>query len=369
VPEALGNRPSPEQLLVLHAALDEPEPAARSLDRWLREVGPERADPASLRLLPLLYTRLPALEPHQISSPADREFDAVREGLRDMYRGSWQRNQVLFARAGRLIERLEAVGIETLVLKGASLAELTYGDAGARPMEDVDVLVPTGRREEAFELLFVEGWRAARGDPREWAEVHHSLGYAGDTDGAVDLHWFALWQPADEGELWRAAVPFALAGTPTRAPCRADQLLLACVHGVPRGAVPPFRWVADAVLLIRGEGEGLDWDRLVAEAERRRLSVVAAAALAYLREEFAAPVPAEVLARLDAVAAPRHERVAFRAACEPEGTWRTLRMVWDRQRRLRDLRAGTPPPPGFLAYARRFRLLTRGELSRPSQAR
>ena len=368
MPEALGNRPSPDQLLVLHAVLDEPAAAARSLSRWLRGVGPERADPASRRLLPVVYTRLDELEPHRISA-LDRELDAVREQLRDLYRGSWQRNQILFARAGELLERLESTGIATMVIKGASLAELAYGNAGARPMEDVDVLVPIERCEEAFELLSAAGWRAARRDPRDWAEVHHSLGYAGEAGGAVDLHWFSLWQPADEGELWRAAVPFELAGASTRAPCAADQLLLACVHGAPRSAVPSFRWIADAALTIRTAGEGLDWSRLAAEAERRRLSVAMAAALAYLRDEFAVPVPPGALRCLDAVAAPRHERVAFRAACEPEGTWRTLRMVWDRHRRLRDLDTGMSPPPRFHTYARRFRSLNRGELSRPPRAR
>jgi Uncharacterised nucleotidyltransferase len=351
VPEALGNRPDSEQLLLLHAALDEPSAAAAAWQRWTETVDLNRVDPATLRLLPLAYTRLPEL--HQILGPAGREFDAVRGGLREMYRGSWQRNQILFSRAGEAIASLSRAGIETMVLKGASLAVLAYGDGGARPMDDVDLLVPAARREEAFELLASAGWRAARPEPREWAQVHHSLGYSRNDGGEIDLHWFSLWQPADEAELWRSSVPFELAGLTTRAPCAPDQLLLACVHGTPWSRLPAFRWIADAMVLIRAEGS-FNWDRVAAEAERRQLTVPTGAALAYLREEFAAPVPEALLTRLDAAPASHHERAAFRAAGRPDSPGRTLRMAWDRYRRLRDLDTGMSPPSSFVDFARRF---------------
>jgi hypothetical protein len=82
--------------------------------------------------------------------------------------------------------------------------------------------------------------------------------------------------------------------------------------------------------------------------------VASAAALAYLREEFGAPVPPSTLARLDAAPAPRHERAAFRAASRPDSPVRTLRMAWDRYRRLRDLDTEAPRPGGFVSFARRF---------------
>jgi hypothetical protein len=170
----------------------------------------------------------------------------------------------------------------------------------------------------------------------------------------MDLHWFALWQPARDDELWRTSVPMELATVATRAPSPADQLLLACVHGTPWSPLPPFRWIADAVTVIRSAGEELDWDRVAAEAERRQLTIAAAAALAYLRDEFAAPVPAALLERLAAAPASRHERAAFAAACRPDSPVRTLRMAWDRYRRLRDLDTGAPRPSSFPSFARRF---------------
>ena len=175
-----------------------------------------------------------------------------------------------------------------MVFKGASLSLLAYGDAGVRPMDDVDVLVPIERAGRGDRGAAGSRLAPDKTDPPAWTEVHHSLGIAGPRGGNVDLHWFSLWQPARDEPLWRAAVPLELAGVATLAPCPADQLLLACVHGTPWSPLPPFRWIADAVTVIRSAGEGLDWDRLVSEAERRRLTVATAAALAYLREEFGA---------------------------------------------------------------------------------
>lgn len=341
---ALANRPTLAQQLVLHAALDQSAAATVAWQRWRATVEFDDVDYGSMRLLPLVYRNL-----------GPNALDAEVAGrLKGLYRRAWSHNQLLFRHASAAIALLEARGIETLVTKGASFALLAYGDVGVRPMDDVDVLVPLERTREAIEVLGEAGWKPEHADPIAWTEVHHSLGFAGPAGGNLDLHWFALWQPAREEALWVASGPLELAGVATRAPCPADQLLLACVHGTPWSPLPPFRWVADALTTIRAAGEALDWHRVVAEAERRQLTVATSAALTYLRDEFDAPIPAEGLERLAAVPATRHERAAFAAACRPDSPIRTLGMAWDRYRRLRDLDTGAPRPRSFPDFARRF---------------
>lgn len=344
VSELLGNRPTEEQRLVLHAALDERGDALAAWGRWRHAVDFDAVDHGSTRLLPLVYRNLGA-----------DAFDAEVAGrLKGLYRRSWSHNQLIFKRAAEAIEVLGAAGIETMVTKGASLAILSYGDVGVRPMDDVDVLVPISRTEDAIAALSTAGWSPDHDDPLARTQVHHSLGFAGPDSGNLDLHWFSLWQPASDAALWRASVPLELGGTETRAPAAADQLLLACVHGTPWSPLPPFRWIADAATVIRSAGEELDWSHLVAEAERRRLTVAALAALDYLRREFALAIPAAALTQLRSLPTSRHERAAFRAACRPDSPQRTLRMAWDRYRRLRDLDTGAPRPGGFIQFARRF---------------
>jgi hypothetical protein len=340
---ALGNRPSAAQALVLKAALSPPEEGKLAWESWRAAIDFDDIDHGSMRLLPLVYRNLGA-----------ESFDSEVAGrMKGIYRRSWTHNQMLFRRAAGAITKLSEAGIETMVLKGASLSLLAYGSAGVRPMDDVDVLVPIERRVEAVEVMRAGGWRPEKEDVEAWARVHHSIGIAGPEGGNMDLHWFSLWQPARDEPLWTSAVALELSGAQTLAPCPADQLLLVCVHGTPWSPLPPFRWIADAAAVIRSAGD-LDWDRLVSEAERRQLTVASAAALGYLREEFDLAVPEIVLDRLQAVPASHHERAAFRAACQPDGPLRTLRMAWDRYRRLRDLDTGAPRPTGFISFARRF---------------
>jgi hypothetical protein len=344
VSEVLGNRPTPQQSLVLHAALDERPDALAAWRRWREAIDFDDVDHGSTRLLPLVYRNL-----------GPDSFDAEVAGrLKGLYRRSWSHNQLLFKRAAAALVVLADAGIETLITKGASLAILSYADVGVRPMDDVDVLVPVERTREAIAALTAAGWSPGHEDPLAWTQVHHSLGFSGPQGGEVDLHWFALWQPARDEQLWQASVPMELGGLATRAPCAADQLLLSCVHGTPWSPLPPFRWVADAATVIRSSGEALEWDRFVAEAARRRLTVACAAALSYLREEFGLAVPEAALVRLRKAPTSRHERAAFRAASRPDNPLRTVQMAWDRYRRLRDLDTGAPRPRGFISFARRF---------------
>jgi hypothetical protein len=344
VSERLGNRPTEEQRLVLHAALDDRDEALAAWQGWREAVDFDAVDHGSTRLLPLVYRNL-----------GPDSFDAEVAGrLKGLYRRSWTHNQLIFKRAAEAIGVLEAAGISTLVTKGASLAILSYADVGVRPMDDVDVLVPIDHTADAIEVLSAAGWSPDHDDPLAWTGVHHSLGFAGRDSGNVDLHWFSLWQPANDTGLWQASVSLELAGVVTRAPSPADQLLLACVHGTPWSPLPPFRWIADAATVVRGAADQLDWAHLVSEAERRRLTVATGAALAYLRDEFGIAVPEQVLEQLGEVPVSRHERAAFRAACRPDSPLRTLQMAWDRYRRLRDLDTGAPRPAGFIQFARRF---------------
>jgi hypothetical protein len=251
------------------------------------------------------------------------------------------------------IEQLEGAGIETMALGGATLALLSYRDPGLRPLEEVGMLVPTKRAGEAIEALVEAGWYPEVEPTEGLIRAHHSLRLADPAGGRVGLHWSSLWLPADDEGLWRTSISVALAGAATRAPCAADRLLIACLEGDPWNPLPSFPWAADAFATLNAAGESLDWDRLVAEAARRRLTVAMGSALRYLIEELGAPVPAEAIGRLEAVPVTRRERAAYRAAAGGDTPLRTLRMVRHRHRLLGRLDA-VPDREGFASFAQRF---------------
>src|ERR1700675_4628128 len=126
-----GYWPSPDQALLLRAAVL-PAPQARAAWQALRpRVDLARLDRASLRLLPLLDANL---RRHGIHDPLGDALVLAREQAA-------ARNRTLFHGGRRLLATLADAGIDTLMLKGGALAATVYGDPALRPMSDLDVLV------------------------------------------------------------------------------------------------------------------------------------------------------------------------------------------------------------------------------------
>lgn len=328
-PPSLGAcRPSPNHELLLHALLTGDDGFAPAWRRWRSAVDFEAVDPLSLRLMPLAWRRLRDLG---LDDPALARIKGV-------YRHTWSRNQWQLGRMAGLLALLAGGGLRTLVLKGVSLALRYFGDAGLRPMQDFDVLVPTADAERAHRLLSDAGWvwRAYAPFSKLRAEAHG--GVLIDAAGAeVDLHWHVLpgcLRPADDDDFWEAAEPLSVGGQATMALSPTDQLLHVCVHGVQWSAPPPIHWVVDAMVLLRSAGGRIDWSRFVRQTRRRRLTMIVAAALRYLIETFDAPVPATVLSEILRTPIGAVERAAFEALTQPpppsRSSWARLVLMWDR---------------------------------------
>ena len=75
--------------------------------------------------------------------------------------------------------------------------------------------------------------------------------------------------------------------------CREDALLQAVTQGREFTETHPLRWAADAAELLR-ERPRFDWERVVEQARRHRLTPGAARGLAVLADVTGEPVPAAV---------------------------------------------------------------------------
>jgi hypothetical protein len=314
-----GWRPTREQELLLRAAVLEGVPALEAWREWRARIDFDSLDRASARVVPQLYRNLVQ---HEVEDP-------LLGKLRGIYRHTWLRSQLgLRAVAGVLVAFREA-GVDTLVVKGAALAALHYRDPGARPMSDIDVLVPWREATAAMRVLERCGWAPAiDGPPTRHIPYRHAIGFREPRGGELDLHWNALIEccgPGVDDAFWEAAVPLELAGVSTKALCPADQLLQVCVHGARWSRVPLIRWVADAVILLRSAGDTMDWNRLVEEAARRQLVVMTERALTYLAARFQVAVPVTVLTRLRALPRRRFER----AECRIKSRARPFRLLGD----------------------------------------
>jgi hypothetical protein len=302
--------PTRVQELALAAALAMPEEARAA---WTEQLGGAAEIPAldagSFRLLPLIYRNL----------GADGNDVPAGNILRGIYRQAWYRNQVAGAALAGVIGELQAVGIESMLLKGWAVVELGYKEPGTRPMNDADFLVRPKHFERACEVLIANGFEPVSGVGRsqKGRRTFHAVAFRNATGIDVDLHHHMLeeccWNHADAG-VWERSSSQAFGTTTVSVPSREDLLINLCVHGVRWDPVPPLRWIADAVTLIRARE--LDWGLVAAESARRGVSIAMEAALSEV-SRFE-PVPGDVLEALGRSKRGALERLDFRAQQSPD---------------------------------------------------
>jgi hypothetical protein len=344
-----GCWPTHLQELLLKAALFRGPEAAGFFAEWEQAVGFDRLDEGSYRMLPLLGNNLLA---QGVEHP-------MIGRLKGVHRRAWYENQMLFRSLEPVLQRLSAAGIECMLLKGAALVLQYYHDAGLRPMRDLDVLVREDQAAEAVRLLRDDGWRVLTEWPGELTEsfrrFRHAIALEHKSGRQLDLHWHVLYDCCRKGaddDFWAASVPVELHGVPLRGLAPSDQFLHVCVHGVEWNEVAPIRWIADAVTVLRQSAE-LDWERILRQIERRRLAPRMRDAMHYLASKMEAPIPENVLRRLDSLPVTRAETLEYQRAIRPHDLQKALdtwRAIYQRHRRS----AETLNPIYFVAFMRHY---------------
>ena len=150
--------------------------------------------------------------------------------------------------------------------------------------------------------------------------------------------------PGADDAFWSVAVPLRVGETTSLALGPADQLLHTLAHGLKWSRISSYRWVADAVTLVRSVPGQLDWDRLVGEALRRRVAQPCRDGLRYL-ERFGVFVPPAVVDRLGRARVTWVECKADRARRRPpqrRGLFEALAVHALTHRNL--VEAGAAPP-------------------------
>jgi hypothetical protein len=317
--------PTPEHELLLRASLLQRREAIEAWREWKSGADVDSLDPGSQRLLPLLYRNLSVLGVE----------DPLMERFKGFYQRTWVRNQMRFHDMSTVLHPLHSAGIRTVVLKGAALVLLHYRDHGLRPMADFDLLVPPAQAGAAANLLINLDWQPNLRLPEVFTEtflsVRHSQNFEDASGRELDLHWHLLLEccyPGADDDYWAGAVPISINGVPTSALNPTDQLLHVCIHGAKWNPTPPFRWVADAMMVLRTSHSELDWDRLIRQAERHRLILPLRSALSYLRDVLQAPIPPEALAEMQSAPVSRAEHAAYRFSTHRPGLFGGLPSVW-----------------------------------------
>lgn len=281
--------------MLLRACLREPDgPAAwTALNRRLRPRGTANLLAANRRLVALLQ-HAGARDPRGFALPPElrRRLSAV--ALRERLRSSVFRRS-----AHEAVRTLRARGWDVMVLRGAALAELAYPAPHLRHCHDLDVLVR----------------RAGEHDDGDFRLDGVAAG--------ASLHSSAFLHPRAQGydgDLWARSGPIDLGGQGARVMAPADLLVHICGHAFYSESRENLSWATDAWFTL-ASWPALDWASVVRIAEERHLSPALALLLGYLRRNLGAPVPADALRALDAL------------AMEPVDRDIALAMAWSAARR------------------------------------
>ena len=316
-----GCWPTKSQELLLKAAVLQDGAALAAWNEWTARVDIERLDTGSYRMLPLLY--------HSLNQLGVETSEMKR--LKGVYRYAWCKNQILFHNMADLLRAFSAAGIETMLLKGVALVLLHYGDYGLRPMDDFDVLVPTEKATEAIALLKSRGFFPVKEDsPEAILPKRHSTPFRNAAQLSLDLHWHIFEEPVsgtDDGDFWKNAVPVTVNGVSTFALGPTDEMLHAIEHGIRWNMAPPFRWVADVMAILKSSENEIDWHRLVEKAKAYRFVLPVRDGLDYLRNEFDAPVPEDIIRALKNEPVSKKERILYDVQVRPYNKYGRNRMM------------------------------------------
>jgi len=224
------------------------------------------------------------------------------------------RTMMLATELAGLVGALEAAGVRCAPLRGLDLAERVYGDAAARPMGDIDLLVSRGELARVSAVLGGLGF----------AEVDRRAGFASAFSNTLELvaarhggvvvepHWSLAYPPFVEAlaaeRVWAMCRRGTVAGTSCWRLGTAALLVHLCLHIAHKEPGAPLLWTWELDRLVRREAGELDWPQFVALTDA--LAPLVWPALARAVRLFDTPVPRGVREALERrVASGRQRRL------------------------------------------------------------
>ncbi|HVF48441.1 MAG TPA: nucleotidyltransferase family protein [Pyrinomonadaceae bacterium] len=206
----------------------------------------------------------------------------------------------------RILRLFESQGIEAIPYKGPALAVCAYGNVALRQFVDLDILVRPRDVTRASALLAADGYephfKLSAAEEKAFMRLSYVQLFTRDAgQRAVELHWAIAPRffsfPLQTERLWQRAETVKLAGKEVRAPAPDDLLLLLCVHGS-KDLWERLEWVCGIAELTRS-GREIEWARLFEHAQELGSLRMILLGLSLAHTLLDAPLPPEVLRRIE----------------------------------------------------------------------
>ena len=251
------------------------------------------------------------LEPLLCYGFRQSRFGAIPSSVREVWEacrrstvvGAMHYQQVL----GEIAAAFDDRRVPFVLLKGEALSKGLYPQEGLRPYGDIDLLIRPETYEAAKDILAGLGFRlrlpTKEGEKlRLFGEIEFDK--KGPFTVTVDLHWDTLmtsWEPRSlfsGDEAWSSLDQISL-GTRALPVLRGEFLLLyLSVHFAFHHVFDGLLWLCDLFLLLRRDEDRIDWDRLVAMADRCQCRHALYYSLLFVKALMAGEVPFGILDRL-----------------------------------------------------------------------
>lgn len=209
-----------------------------------------------------------------------------------------------------ILRALHEAAIPVIVLKGAFLGPVVYGNIVLREMNDLDLMVPREELRAATNLMLSRGFQGAHEFSVEIdaRSSHHATPLIIRGLAGLELHW-NITPPLDATaiapqSLWRDAQPTVIEGVHALRLSPQDLLLHLAFHASYlhqfEFGLRPCCDIAATIARFNGD---LDWESIARCAENRKWSAGCAAAFRLARDLVGANVPDEFVRPVDAAPA------------------------------------------------------------------
>ena len=247
----------------------------------------------------------PLLYHHLSTSHLDMRIpDRVMETLRKAYLENAARNMGLYHKLGMLLEHLRRENIPVIVLKGAHLAALVYGNIALRTMSDVDILVHQEDVVRAGDKMLEMGYTPTQ-QYRPITSCNHHFAYGlPNRELFVEVHWTILSSAypfdIDINGQWERSRSAIIAGVEVSILCPEDILLYLCLHASKHLFGMGLKHLCDIFETIRHYGEEIDWRQAKLRIDQWGIGKSAYLTLRLARELLGASVPDELMKTIPA---------------------------------------------------------------------
>jgi hypothetical protein len=240
----------------------------------------------------------------------------IMKDLEKIYYSNLARNMLLYDELNKILMAFKKAGIDTVVLKGAFLAEEIYKNIGLRPMSDIDLLV----KEEDLQKTKIELSKmkySAYVYPTKTHEKFQTV-YSEelpfthqDKNIYVEIHWDIQPRYApymiDINKFWSNTKIVQIAGVEVLTFAPEDLLQHLCLHldkhinysGAPPAT--PLRNYCDIVEVINYYKDTINWNYLLQSSKNYGIEEPIFQILFIAKEYFGTLVPENILNELESI--------------------------------------------------------------------